>query len=229
MSVVWYCIPSARPAAQANEILLKWQGRGYKIALWRDQGHGVVLCDILLDGSYPGYAMAVNALTKAVLERDAECEWIVTGGDDVEPDLNHAPGAIAAQCTAHFAGTFGVMQPTGDRWQNGSIDRICGSPWIGREFCERAYCGAGPFFEGYRHMFVDEELQHVAERLGVLQQRRDLVHLHRHWQRIPGTTCPPHLLEWSGPEHWQESQQMFRSRRAKGFPGHEPLSCEGAA
>jgi hypothetical protein len=84
---------------------------------------------------------------------------------------------IAKECTAHFGGTFGVMQPTGDRWANGSIDRICGSPWLGREFCTRMYHGKGPMYGGYLHMFGDEELQHVATRLGVLWQRRDLTHL----------------------------------------------------
>ena len=48
--------------------------------------------------------------------------------------------------------TFGVMQPTGDRWgeRNGiaTIDRIAGSPWMGREFCRRMYHGSGPMYNG---------------------------------------------------------------------------------
>ena len=35
------------------------------------------------------------------------------------------------------------MQPTGDRFAQGQIDRIAGSAWIGREFARRAYGGNG--------------------------------------------------------------------------------------
>jgi hypothetical protein len=226
-AAAWFCIPSARPTAEANVILRKWKDRGYCVALWRDSDQDAPVHDLLLTGPYPGYARATNAVIAAALARDQQCSWVVCGGDDIEPDSNFSPEEIASQCQDHFQSSFGVMQPTGDRWANGSIDRICGSPWIGREFCERAYSGAGPFFEGYRHMFVDEELQHVAQRLGAFQQRRDLIHLHRHWRRTPGTMCPPHLVMWSGPKHWQESQQMFELRLARGFPGHEPRVKEG--
>lgn len=79
--------------------------------------------------------------------------------------------------------TFGVMQPTGDRFDGGSIDRICGSAWLGREFCRRINQGQGPLWPEYKHMFVDQELQEVALKYGVLWQRRDLIHLHRHFAR----------------------------------------------
>lgn len=135
------------------------------------------------------------------------------------------------------ASTFGVMQPTADRWHEGvggfsnaPIDRVCGSPWMGREFCRRMYGGKGPLFEGYRHMFVDEELQEVALKLGVLWQRRDLTHFHKHWGRgetdksiVNDPKIPDHLVKWNTPEHWRESKQMFDERKAAGFPGHEPL------
>jgi hypothetical protein len=121
------------------------------------------------------------------------------------------------------------MQPTGDRWANGSIDRFCGSPWLGRQFCQRMYQGKGPMFEGYLHMFGDEELQNVASRLGVLWQRRDLTHLHRHYFRTVAdgvdhsAPIPPHMRVWNSRWHWVESQMLFCSRLAGGFPGHEPL------
>ena len=95
--------------------------------------------------------------------------------------------------------TFGVMQATGDRWGENEpwaraqfpdapayIDRICGSPWIGREFARRMNQGKGPFWREYFHMFADEELQCVAQRLGVLWQRRDLTHHHEHPRRSAG-------------------------------------------
>ena len=180
---------------------------------------------------YPGYAEAVNRLISQVMALDPHAEWFVTGGDDVEPDLNHTADEIAGQLTAHFAGTFGVMQPTGDRFASGSIDRIAGSPWIGREFARRMYGGNGPYWHEYTHMFVDEEIQCVAEKYGVFWQRRDLIHLHQHFMRENAhlesmavkRDIPPHLMEANSPEHWKKYQAIFKARKAAGFPGSEPL------
>lgn len=242
---VWFAIPSKRPPAEAEKVLRLWRERGYKIALFRDVGDDVIACDrFICRRDYPGYAVAVNTLVKDILDRDPEAGWIVTGGDDVEPDLAHTAEEIAAQCEAHFHGTFGVMQPTGDRWGDDArsrrkygedrgayIDRICGSPWLGRAFCERTYGGNGPFWPGYTHMFPDEELQEVATKLGVLWQRRDLIHTHRHWGRKENATTadiPAFLAAVNTPEHWKTASELFQSRKAAGFPGHEPLVKEAS-
>jgi len=220
---------------------------------WRD----VVNC-VSYDTPYPGYAQVVNRMIRVTIMHDPAAEWFVTGGDDTEPDLNHTAEEIARQCSNYFCQsprlskvsiaspelnpmgfsglhpgpayrTFGVMQPTGDRFSEGSIDRICGSPWIGREFALRTYGGNGPYWPEYKHMFVDEELQEVALKLGVLWQRRDLVHLHHHYTRIEGTDkgheapVPEHLKKWSTLGHWKESKAIFDERKAKGFPGHEVI------
>lgn len=228
---IWFCIPSARPAVEAEPVLGKWREMGYKIALLR-QGEFLQADLCLPAAKYHGWARSINFLAKLVLDFDPEADWIVGGGDDTLPDPANSPDMISAQCKEHFGGTFGVMQPTGDRWADGSIDRICGSPWLGREFCERMYQGNGPMFEGYAHMYADDELQQVAIELGVLWQRRDLTHLHKHYFRTAndgvnyGAQIPPHMVEWNGRKHWNESQALFFHRRASGFPGHEPLPKE---
>jgi hypothetical protein len=253
---VWFCIPSARPIEEAKVSLVKWRQRGYKIALWRDKWDQATeqYCDMLLTGPYPGYAMAVNAVVLDVLKWDEGCNWVVLGGDDMEPDPNYAPEEIAAQCEARFGArigtvtslttgevqkqewpaikggprsTFGVMQPTGDRWgqePNGSAycDRVAGSAWIGRKFAETVNGGCGPLWHEYFHMGVDEELQGVATRLGVFWQRPDLAHLHRHWART-GKQAPAFLARANSPEEWAKYKQIFRSRQAAGFPGHQPV------
>lgn len=215
---VWYCIPSARPDGGTIPL---WQAAGYSVAVWRDSGAGLIPGAMNLIGGYPGYAVAVNELVKAVFAADDFAEWIVTGGDDIEPDPKHDSEFIAAQCFEYFNGSFGVMQPTGDRWANGSIDRICGSPWIGHEFCERMYGGEGPLWSGWQHCYVDEELQNVAKRLGVLWQRQDLVHKHNHWQRVDGVE-PMHLKDKNPTLH--TDRPLFLQRQAAGFPGHEPIA-----
>lgn len=230
---VWFCIPSARPNGGTAPL---WRDRGYKVALFLDPGAAVpAACDAALSAdTYPGYARAVNALAAHVLASDPSCSWIVAGGDDTEPDPTHTPEDIAAQCGRWFRGTFGVMQPTGDRFANGSIDKIAGSPWLGRRFCERMYGGKGPLFEGYQHMFVDEELLEVAEKLGVYWRRPDLVHLHHHFMRESAALSsravskpvPAHLKQWNSRSHWDESKALFLLRKAAGFPGHEPIPVE---
>jgi len=246
---VWFCIPSIRPNGGTIPL---WRERGYKVACLR-QGD-LIDCELLIPtGEYRGWAPSVNILAKAVVEMDPTAEWIVTGGDDYEPDMNRPPDVIGAECWEHFRDlaavhggslydtTFGVMQPTGDRWgdtpatrkqygenRGAYLDRIAGSPWMGREWVKRAYGGRGPMHAGYRHMYADEELKEVAEKLGVYWARRDIMQMHRHWGRIAGEEfgdikdCPDFLLPVNTPQHWHESQRLFVERKAAGSPGHEP-------
>ncbi len=246
---VWFAIPSIRPNGGTIPI---WRERGYKVAVLR-QGDPID-CEIQIPtGEYLGWAPSVNILARHIIEHDQSAEWIVSGGDDYEPDMEHSPGEIAFECRQHFEmpipqsdewddGTWGVMQPTGDRWgdtpasrtqygedRGAYIDRIAGSPWMGREWCKRAYQGNGPMFGGYKHMYADEELKEVAENLGVYWARRDIGQLHKHWGRKPGdefaqmSDCPDFLLPVNTPQHWHESQKLFTERKMAGWPGSEPL------
>ena len=245
---VWVVCPSARPVEQVAKWAALWRERGYKIGLARDEDSPFDddLPDSRWLGPYPGYAIVVNRLIADIMTVDASAEWYVVAGDDIEPDAAHTAEEIAAQCEGYFTklhygneahhaaergplSTLGVMQPTGDRWtedHHGSacVDRVASSAWIGREFALRVNQGNGPLWPEYTHMFVDEELQEVATRLGVFWQRRDLIHLHNHWQRPKGVTnadCPPHLLKVNTSEHWRESKEIFMRRKRAGFPGSE--------
>ena len=275
----WLTIPSARPPEEAEKALSKWRAQGYKIALMTDDQitRGVDVQLVSPPFGYPGYAAAINQLVAMVMGEDAGVDWFVIGGDDVHPDPNHSAEEIAAQCCEYFmfhnaesselgdapelgdalqrtmdgetAQTFGVMQPTGDRWgespnhrypamRSAYIDRVAGSAWLGREFCKRVIGGRGPLWsgnpdaenpidrQGYKHMFVDEELRAVAVKLGIYWERRDLTHYHAHAGRVPNYTSamiPPHLRKWNSATHWREAQALYSSRRDRGFPGSEPI------
>ena len=246
---VWATFPAARPEAESTVPL--WIKAGYRVALWRDPGAQPINADLIITAPYPGHSVSNNKLIKLVLDSDSTCNWCVSAGDDVEPDACHPPAEIAEQCEGYFARrnerkyefnpcTFGVMQPTGDRWledhyraqfpdEPAHIDRICGSPWLGREFCQRINQGCGPWWPEYFHMFNDEEMQAVAKRLGILWQRRDLIHLHRHWARhIDGSMAavpemPEFLAHANSPANWNAMKAIFDARKAAGFPGSEPL------
>jgi len=263
---VWFVLPSARPVNEAAPVIAQWKAQGYRIALWRndDAYHadfglegGDHSDKVVSPGYYPGYATVVNELAKIVLKDDPECDWIVCAGDDTLPDPNKRADEIAAECSKYFRyktpppeglqadqqydwrvahKTFGVMQPTGDPWEDSHpgekrlIRRVAGSPWLGRAWCERANQGKGPLWPEYTHQFVDEELQNVAIKLGVFWQREDLTHLHQHWGRPkPGElmghsrNMPEFLKEANSEEHWNKFKALFESRKAAGFPGHEPL------
>ena len=240
---VWLTIPSKRPAKEANAMLSQWQERGYKVIVQRDPGDELLAC-VNFVRPYLGYAEAVNALIEWVMAEDPGAEWFIAAGDDTQPDLNHTAEEIAAECSRYFAWnaflglkrpscTFGVMQPTGDRWgdaQGPYIDRVAGSAWIGREFARRVNQGKGPLWPEYFHMGVDEELQAVAEKLGVFWQRPDLIHLHQHWGRPQAgetmgqsSRMPEFLKEANSPEHWARYKALFAERKAADFPGSEPL------
>lgn len=129
---------------------------------------------------------------------------------------------------AEVYSTFGVMQPTGDPWSDHMgriIERIAGSPFLGREWCLRANQGAGPLWPEYTHCYADEELQNVATALGVFWQRPDLTHAHENWARATGDAkdMPEFLADANSPQHWAKFGALFRARKAAGFPGSEPL------
>jgi hypothetical protein len=223
---VFYCIPSARPAAEATACLDMWREKGYRIAIFRPFG-SPIKADICIERDYTGWPSSVNDMTRIVFNRYPEVSWVCSGGDDMEP--SHLPAdEIAAQCTEHFGGTFGCMQAIGDRWMldgqgKAASERICGSPFLGREFCERMYGGTGPFHSGFFHFFGDEELHDVAENLGLLWQRPDLAHMHHHWVRY-GKQRPTHMQRAAA--SWGHDEALFRKRKAEGFPGHQPLPVE---
>jgi hypothetical protein len=264
---VWFVIPSKRPLAEANRCLEAWRDMGYCTAVMREAKDEVTTASAQFDVyDYQGWARSVNILVGAIMAKEPGAQWFVTGGDDYFPDPHKRADEIAAECEDYFARynagpdaaagvnlsvksiiaaleglaarTFGVMQPTGDRWgeragQSAVIDRICGSPWMGREFCRRMYHGGGPLYPGYYHNFADEELQNVAQMLGVLWQRRDLTQEHRHWAR-PGVVSKHggdvrDMPEWAAKindpvkSDWERSKALFAKRKAAGFPGHEPL------
>lgn len=256
---VWVCVPSARPVAEVNAWGDKWRAMGYKTFVFRDKYDPALRSDAQAFGDYRGYAETVNMLVKLVLANHPDCDWIVIGGDDVFPDPTKRADEIARECSAHFYDlardsvlninifdghlramrdhSFGVVQPTGDRWgaeepwarerfpdAPAYIDRVAGSAWIGREFAQRAYGGNGPLWHDYVHMFCDEELQCVAEKLGVFWQRRDLAQHHAHWGRDGFThAAPAFLQEANSGGHWAKYEALFRERKAAGFPGSEVL------
>jgi len=225
---VYLCIPSARPDGGT---ISAWAAAGYKTAIWRDPGASPIDANITIVGRYPGYSKASNALIKLALA-DPACQWVVGGGDDVLPDPNHTPEEIAEECYAWFpysnGGTFGVMQPTGDPWrdlQGRIIERIAGSPWIGRTFAERVYGGNGPWWPEFDHMFSDEHLLNVATKLGVYWMRPDLTHFHNHPLRNGDRSKLPDFLEqWNTTQHWNKSKAIFDRLKAGGFAEAECIS-----
>ncbi len=122
--------------------------------------------------------------------------------------------------------TFGVMQPTGDPWRDTMgriIERIAGSPWLGREWCRRANKGQGPFWPEFTHMFGDEHLQRYAQSLGVFWQRPDLTHFHDHAQRDQVSPPAPHMAQWNTPQHWAQSKAIFERLVAGNFQECAPI------
>lgn len=248
MMSIWVVMPSCRPVTEAEDCLSRWRGLGYKIAVMR-QGDPVEADFHLKVWGYWGWAKAINFLAGQVLLADSSASWIVAAADDYWPDPDHSPEEIAFQCEAESLTRFGfhhpnrlVMQCTGDRWgdnessratfgenRGAEIDRIAGSPWMGREWCQRAYQGKGPMPDCYHHLYIDEELQEVATRLGVFWQRRDLIQFHNHPCRKEGYEVygKGHLAPLYSPEAWTKERTLFESRKAAGFPGSEPLQTCG--
>ncbi len=213
---VWYLCPSARPKAEAEACLQAWLDFGCRIMILR-QGELLDLPIMQYPVSfYAGWAVSNNHLARTVMQYSKSAKWLIFGGDDYWPDRGSAI-ITGYQCTGYFGGTLGVMQPTGDRYNNGYIDTACASPWIGREFCQRAYNGHGPFRDEYFHLYADTELQQVATRLGLFWQRQDIKQEHKHWTRGIGTAAlPSDLYTFSE----AKDKALYEARLALQFPGH---------
>jgi hypothetical protein len=110
------------------------------------------------------------------------------------------------------------MQPHGDEYMNARF--YCGSPWLGRAWVDEMNHGRGPIWSGYRHNWADYELLQVARGLGALWERRDLVQRHEHFSRT-GEDAPAYWRE-AVEAHDRRDVELFLSRFALGFPGHEP-------
>lgn len=220
---VYACFPSAK-VEKAKLCRDNWRRMGYKIGIYFDKGAEQCEADLVLSGKYQGYPLAANKLAQyAVLVKDADI--VVLLGDDMTPDPNLTAEQIGKEFMEHFSDGFGVMQPTGDL--QGIDDsgrcaaaRICGSGWYGRAWIERAYQGMGPVWSNYYHYYYDEEVQIVAQRLGVYWQRPDLTQQHYHWSW--GHTRRETYHE-QAQTHWAKDQAMFGLRNSQGFPFSEPL------
>lgn len=240
MPKAWFCIPSARPVAEVAPIVKAWKDQGYGVALLRSfTSPDIPDVDVLVkEPVYPGYAESVNYLARLVLNTYPEVDWIVAGGDDTFPDPNKTGDEIAEELYGEFVGrwsaiggrdaaTFGVMQPTGDPWSDNQgriIERIAGSPWMGREWCRRANAGKGPMWPEFRHMYGDEFLQLYAQHLGVFLQRPDLLHHHAHAQRGGVGKPAGHMKEWNSQAHWVESKAIFERLKAGNFEECKPIA-----
>lgn len=231
---VWYCIPSAKPDGGTLRL---WKQRGYRVAVQRDSGAPRLsedCFDFVWEHEWDGYPKAVNRLCKEVLKQWPETLVCVTGGDDIEPDPTHNPLEIQEEFLlwmwkrrdVHCNELYGVMQPTGDPWadsQGRIIERIAGSPWIGRDWILESYGGNGPLFEGFYHFYEDEALQEAAKMQGAFWQRPDIVQMHRHWTRDfkdAGRTGerpqrPAYLQKAQA--MWEADNRVFEECKARNF------------
>ena len=214
---VWFAIPSAS-IARARDRLPAWRDMGYRVAVLQNREQGEIPADrVIWRDTYPGWAESVNILCREVVPSDAPV--VVTGGDDMLPDPDRAARELLDVFYAYFPESFGVMQPVGDPYMNAR--EYCGSPWLGREWIDRAYAGQGPLWGGYRHNWADHELHWVARSLDVLQQDDTITQQHEHFTRTGEAT--PHFWKDEVASHDQADVELFIARLWQGFPGHAPL------
>lgn len=214
---VYFAIPSANPE-NCRRVLPVWKSMGYKTAVLQNYQKGEIPADISVwSDSYPGWPGSINILAKTIVPRDADI--IVSGGDDMLPDPSVSAEKLAEQFLKRFPDSFGVMQPTGDGFLGAR--HFCGSPWLGRAWCDSMYGGNGPMPSGYRHNWADNELYWVAKCLGALWERPDLSQHHEHFTRT-GQEKPAY---WTSNVETRDRDdvQLFIARSWQKFPGHQPL------
>lgn len=165
---------------------------------------------VIVQEEWKGFATAAN-----ILCHEVPGDIVVVIGDDMFPDPSRTAQEVGQDFLARFPDLYGLMQPIGDVY--GLTHKCAVSPWIGRKFIERTYGGEGPYWPEYYHYFNDHELQLVAEKLGVFQQREDLNQYHDHWQRKANPRRPKYLREARRCHH--NDHLLWKQRARAGYPG----------
>lgn len=201
----------------------RWTAKGYKMAFYFDIGKSWPHDDLFMCGQYNGVWDACNALAFMALEFGADV--CLFAGDDMDPDPFNSAQQIAKEYLTRYPDGFGVMQPCGDMQgmdETGkpAAARICGSAWFGKGWITRAYQGKGPTDPRYWHFFGDESLYEVANKLGVLWMRPELMQFHYHWAW--GWTLQQEYHRRNQLK-WEEDRALFYESKALGFPEGEPL------
>lgn len=186
-------------------------------AAWAAQGYEIYTVVSWESPFYNGYFACANELCHYAVREG--CDLVVAAADDLFPDPNHSAHAIAHRYFEKFPNGYGVMQPCGDP----SVPKtICGSPWMDRRWVRESYSGYGPFYQGYRHFYGDEELLHVAQRQNALWMALPFFQRHEHWT-VPGG--PPKTdYQIRNNRHWDHDKALFNGRLAQNFPGSLPCS-----
>lgn len=188
---------------------------GYQTAILLDSSIDTVGADLEFHTeNYQGYWQSVNSLSWKAWSVNADV--VVCAADDLYPDPNRKSYEIAEDFYKKFPDGYGVMQPIGDKMKG--TDQICGSPWIGRKFIEKAYDGQGPYHSGYFHFYGDEELFEITKANDLLWQRDDVTQYHEHWCRPGGPKKLPYQSR-NSQFHWDKDKKLFMERKDAGFPG----------
>lgn len=211
------------PAADFDELTLclwRWKPLGYQTFVLFDfatlkQNDPQTLVDqgvldfFITVEDYRGWYASENHLMGLAFDTYGHCDWVVCAGTDMDPDPH-----FSAQNIALTLDPSRIMQPVGDRWdeRNGvcAAERICGSPWISRQFFDK--CGGQVWDERFFHYFADEKLRDMAIGDYLLVQRKDLTHLHRHPNRE--RRQKPGYLGRS----WAADEALFKKEKAQNFP-----------
>ena len=205
------------------ECALKWMRGGYEVLLGLDEGKRIDdphVYTVELRSPFAGYYKVINELVANALDGG---DLVTCIGDDMDPPTQGALH-VAEMYFSRFPDGFGVLQGTGDMQGKDAYGvqaaaRICGSPTFGRGWFERAYGGRGPFHDGYRSFYADEDLWNVAKKCGVLWLEPSLTIKHLHWSWGHMKQQPYHAR---AQENWTTDRALFFARQAEGFPGWEP-------
>jgi hypothetical protein len=215
-----YLIPTANPPL-ASACLAAWRAMGWD-TFAVVEGDAVVenATGVFRQPEYPGWGDSFNRMAR---ELAGQYDWLATGGDDCFPDPKNDATFIGGELSAHFGGTMGVCQATGDGWawdKRGGADPICFAPFIGAEFARRWNGGRGAFWPGYFQWFADNELRSTAEEWGLLWVRPDWTVDHRHVAKRGKPTPAYNVIKQP---RWQADHDLFYARKAAGFPDHAPV------
>lgn len=239
--IVFVAWPTAN-VFRSNINAERWHAAGYRVSVASDLPETALRgvksdIPILRIRKYEGYFKCMNAMTQ-MLVNDYSADIVVCAGDGIEPHPGIRGHEIATIFAAKFKTGMGVMQPIGDDWAPGRMQRgtqswaehrmhktrpaseRCESPWLGRRFITD-FDPYGPFCPEYDQYFGDHELHDRAQAAGLLWKQPNLHQVSNHWSREGGPDIGQHQIK-NFERAYEKDYATYRARSSKSFPQWEP-------
>ena len=158
---------------------------------------------------YGSSASKVEAINRDI-ERVKKWRYVLVISDDMWPVVKGWDSTIREAFTEHFPDGDGLLW-----FFDGKQRDICTLPLMGRAYYDRTGYIYNPI---YRSVFCDDEQTHIAQALGRLVFRDNVLAEHHHPANFSHVKPDALYRRNETTAIWQKDSATYKRRKAQGFP-----------